>query len=105
MKKILIIASLLAICGTASAIDTGAAVGGGIGGATGAVIGKEMGGKNGAILGAAIGGAAGAAIGAKDDKKIVPAQSAQPGKRKKSPRHPPKKHHDEGRHEGHDRGR
>jgi len=94
MKKTLLIASLLAICSTASAIDTGAAVGGGLGGATGAVIGKEMGGKNGAILGAAIGGAAGAAIGAKDDKKIAP---AQPAPRQKHPRHPPKppkKHHD-----------
>jgi hypothetical protein len=73
MKKSLAIALFLCASANAYAVDSGAVVGGAVGGAAGAVIGHSMGGQNGAILGAAIGGAAGAAVGSSNS-----APAAQP---------------------------
>lgn len=55
----------IGLCSVAMAgnIDSGAVVGGAIGGGTGAAVGSAVGGRDGAIIGGAIGGAAGAAIG------------------------------------------
>lgn len=55
-------------------IDTGAVVGGAVGGGTGAAVGSAIGGRDGAIIGGAIGGATGAAIGSsvkKEPEKVV----------------------------------
>jgi hypothetical protein len=75
MKKRLLLAVLLGLGFSTSpmAADTGAVVGGAIGGGAGAAIGGELGGKEGAIIGGAIGGATGAAIGSSDsdDQKVV----------------------------------
>ena len=65
---IIALLSGLGLASTASlAADTGAIVGGAIGGGAGAAIGDSMGGRNGAIIGGAIGGGAGAAIGSRPE--------------------------------------
>lgn len=54
-------------------IDSGAVVGGAVGGGAGAAVGSAVGGRDGAIIGGAIGGATGAAIGSSPTRtqKIV----------------------------------
>ena len=71
IRKIAIIVVVLSFSGPLLAVDTGAVVGGAIGGGTGAAIGSEIGGKEGAIIGGAIGGGVGAAIGSSDDSETV----------------------------------
>ncbi len=78
MNKRLVVATILSVAmmqpALAGKVDTGAVVGGAVGGGTGAAVGSAVGGRDGAIIGGAIGGAAGAAIGSsprKEPKKVV----------------------------------
>lgn len=72
MKKFVLAAVLgMGLATPALAVDSGAVVGGAIGGGTGAAVGSAIGGKEGAIVGGAIGGAVGAAIGSNDSTVVV----------------------------------
>ncbi len=78
MNKKLFAATILSVAmlqpAFAGKVDTGAVVGGAVGGGTGAAVGSAVGGRDGAIIGGAIGGAAGAAIGSsprKEPQKVV----------------------------------
>lgn len=75
MKARFLLAAVLGVSlsGPVLAVDSGAVVGGAIGGGAGAAVGSAIGGRDGAIIGGAIGGATGAAIGSSPTKteKVV----------------------------------
>lgn len=79
MKTYLFLVAVLglSLSGPVSAVDSGAVVGGAIGGGAGAAVGSAIGGRDGAIIGGAIGGATGAAIGSSPTKteKVVVKQT------------------------------
>ena len=103
MKKSFAIALLLSASVNAYAVDGGAVVGGAVGGAAGAAIGYQMGGKTGAILGGAIGGGTGAAVGARPDAPAVQAAPVRRVSVRDREDEEGDRHHDNGRHRGHDK--